>query len=148
MPSDRDYLILTNNPLAAQCIGGRYALELREELGYREVLVWARDLVYVGHTLYTHPLSGSVKPNETPYKSIVVSKEPREFSAEQAEIMSSAVAAFDKFAPRRVVLDQQLREDFQLIDYTLLSGAIGFDAVAGLSMRGGRSKNADVPPQK
>lgn len=27
-----------------------------------------------------------------------------------------------------------LREDFQLIDYTLLCGGIGFDAVAGLSM--------------
>lgn len=130
---ERDYLILTNNPLVVRCLNGRYTIRY-EEAGYRDILVKARDLVYVGHTLYTHPLSGSVKPNETPYKSVVVSKVPHEFSAEQAEIMSNAVAAFDKFTPRRRELTDQLREDFQLIDYTLLCGGIGFDATAGLSM--------------
>ena len=29
--------------------------------------------------------------------------------------------------------EKRVLEDFQLIDYTLLCGAIGFDAVAGLS---------------
>ena len=130
---ERDYLILTNNPLVVRCLEKWYAITY-EDVGYRDILVKARDLVYLGHTLYTHPLSGSVKPNETPYKSVVVSKVPHTFSPEQAEIMSNAVMAFDKFTPRKRVLSDKLREDFQLIDYTLLCGGIDFDAVAGLSM--------------
>ena len=130
---ERDYLILTNNPLVVRCLEKWYAIAY-EDVGYRDILVKARDLVYLGHTLYTHPLSGSVKPNETPYKSVVVSKVPHTFSPEQAEIMSNAVTAFDKFTPRKRVLTDKLREDFQLIDYTLLCGGIDFDAVAGHSM--------------
>ena len=133
MPSERDYLILTNNPLAARCMGDRFTVRLEENMTYRDILVLARDMVYEGHTLYTHPLSGSVKPNETPYKSVVVSKVPHTFSPEQAEIMGNAIVAFDKFTPRKVVLTDKIREDFQLIDYTLLSGALNFDAAAGLS---------------
>lgn len=40
---------------------------------------------------------------------------------------------FDKFTPKNRELTQKLLEDFQLIDYTLLCGALDYDAVAGLS---------------
>ena len=90
-------------------------------------------MVYVGHTLYTHPLSGSVKPNETPYKSIAVSKVPHAFSAEQAGIIAECILAADKFPPRTRALSEAVKRDFQLIDYTLLAGALEFDAAAGLS---------------
>ena len=83
--SERDFLILTNNPLVFTCMSDRFRIVFSPELTYREILVKARDLVYIGHTLYTHPLSGSVKPNETPYKSVVVSRVPHVFSPEQAE---------------------------------------------------------------
>jgi len=39
---------------------------------------------------------------------------------------------FDKFRPIVRELPERVLRDFQLIDYTLLSGAIGFDAEAGL----------------
>ena len=67
----RDYLILTNNPLVRQCMEGRghYTIRFEPERSFREILVEARDLVYAGRTLYTHPLAGSVKPNETDRKS-------------------------------------------------------------------------------
>ena len=131
----RDYRILTNNPLVVSCMEGRglYTIEFHPEKSYREILVLARDKVYVGHTLYTHPLSGSVKPNETPYKSVIVSMVPHDFDQQGAEIISNAIAVCDKFVPCTRQYTQRVLEDFQLIDYTLLCGAIGFDAVAGLS---------------
>ena len=61
MKNARDFLIVTNNPLLAQCMGDCYELSFFPDCSYREILVKVRDLVYVGHTLYTHPLSGSVK---------------------------------------------------------------------------------------
>lgn len=132
MESAAEFRILTNNPLVRQCVPDGYLVEFREN-SYREILVAARDLIYAGHRLYTHPLSGSVKPNETPYKSIVVSKKPRKMEPEEAMLIASALETFDKFTPRTRVLTQQMLRDFQLIDYTLLAGALGLDAAAGLS---------------
>lgn len=131
----RDYLILTNNPLVRQCMEGRghYTIRFEPERSFREILVEARDLVYAGRTLYTHPLAGSVKPNETPYKSLIVSREPHGFDAQHGEMIASAIAVFDKFKPLGRTFPPSVLEDFQLIDYTLLAGAIGFDAQAGLS---------------
>ena len=131
----RDYLILTNNPLVQDRMDGRglYTIRFEPERGFREILVEARDLVYAGHILYTHPLAGSVKPNETPYKSLIVSMEPHGFDAQHAELMIIAIAVFDKFKPISRELGEGVLRDFQLIDYTLLCGAIGFDAAAGLS---------------
>jgi hypothetical protein len=131
----RDFLILTNNPLVPACMEGRglYTLRFQPERSFREILVEARDLVYAGHVLYTHPLAGSVKPNETPYKSLIVSREAHGFDAQHGEMIASAIAVFDKFKPLGRTFPPSVLEDFQLIDYTLLAGAIGFDAQAGLS---------------
>ena len=131
----RDFLILTNNPLVPACMEGRglYTLRFQPERSFREILVEARDLVYAGHVLYTHPLAGSVKPNETPYKSLIVSREAHGFDAQHGEMIASAIAVFDKFKPLERTFPPSVLEDFQLIDYTLLAGAIGFDAQAGLS---------------
>lgn len=48
-------------------------------------------------------------------------------------MIANAIAVFDKFKPLQRSLSPSVLEDFQLIDYTLLAGAIGFDAQAGLS---------------
>lgn len=135
MGSERDYLILTNNPLVYSCMEGKgkYTIRFMPEKSFREILVLARDMVYEGHTLYTHPLAGSVKPNETPYKSIIVSVTPHGFDSQQGEIMANAIAVYDKFTPIGWDLNQRILADFQLIDYTLLAGSIHFDAVAGIS---------------
>lgn len=133
MIRQKDFLILTNNPLVVKCLGNEYKIRFEQDASYRGILVEARDMVYAGHALYTHPLSGSVKPNETPYKSIVLSDVPKKFDTDMAAIMGESVQAFDKFTPRNRVLTEKLLEDFQLIDYTLLCGALDYDAVAGLS---------------
>ncbi len=134
MESISTYLVVTNNPLVTECLPPAYAVDY-EAVSYREILVKVRDLVYGGHRLYTHPLSGSVKPNETPYKSIIVSKKKRGMEPDEAMIISDSIAAFDKFTPIRRELPERVLRDFRLIDYTLLCGAVGLDAVAGLSNR-------------
>ena len=132
MESVSTYLVVTNNPLVAECLPKNYAVDY-ENITYREILVKVRDLVYAGHRLYTHPLSGSVKPNETPYKSIVISKKPKKMEAMEAAIISDSLETFDKFTPIKRELPERVLKDFRLIDYTLLCGAVGLDAVAGLS---------------
>lgn len=133
MIRQKDFLILTNNPLVVKCLGNEYKIRFEQNATYRDILVEARDMVYAGHTLYTHPLSGSVKPNETPYKSIVLSDVPKKFDEDMAALVGGSVQVCDKFIPKDRVLTEKLLEDFQLIDYTLLCGALDYDAVAGLS---------------
>ncbi len=133
MKSARDFLIVTNNALVEACMGDCFRVRLFPELSHREILLNVRDLVYLGHTLYTHPLSGSVKPNRTPFKSVAVSRAPRAFSAEEAGIIAEAIVALDKFGQARRELLESEKKDLQLIDYTLLAGALDFDAAAGLS---------------
>ena len=126
------YRIVTNNPLVRDCLGDWYEIDYRE-VSFREILVIVRDMVHVGHQLYTHPIAGSVKPNETPYKSVVVDKAPGVFSMDEANLMSNALITFDKFKPLNVKYSDYHLQDFQLIDYTLLCGALDVDAIAGLS---------------
>ena len=132
MKSGLDIRIITNNPLVVRCLGDYYQIEYHE-ISFREILVKVRDLVYEGYELHTHPIAGSVKPNETPYKSIVVSKKKKTFNMEHAELCANAIITFDKFTPIGWTLPERILQDFQLIDYTLLAGALDFDAAAGLS---------------
>lgn len=126
-----DYLLVTNNPLVKKCMEESYPICFVEG-GYRDVLIKVRDMVYAGHTLYTHPLSGSVKPNETVYRSIAVSEKTHEFSADFSEIISNSIVTFDKFTPRKRILTDAILKDFQLVDYMLIAGAMDFDAAAAL----------------
>ena len=50
-----------------------------------------------------------------------------------AHLGANAIITFDKFKPIDWVLPERILQDFQLIDYTLLAGALDFDAAAGLS---------------
>ena len=125
---ERDYLILTNNPLVVRCLEKWYAIAY-EDVGYRDILVKARDLVYLGHTLYTHPLSGSVKPNETPYKSIMISAERGAMDNDSVMLIEDAITVatsgkFEKYRQRQSILNQRILADFQMIDFFLITSGI------------------------
>ena len=132
MKSSLQYCIVTNNPIVALCLPEAYSVQLWEQLDYEGILLKVRDLVYEGHRLYTHPLAGSVKPNETPYRSVVISRARGELSYEDAGLMASALETFHKFAPHRRELTEEVLRDFQLVDYSLLCGALEIDPVGGL----------------
>jgi len=59
--------------------------------------------------------------------------EPHGFDADHAGLMANAIAVFDKFRPIGWELEERILRDFQLIDYSLLCGALNIDAAAGLS---------------
>ena len=125
--------IITNNPLVVEVLSEYYKIEYYEGIGYRDVLVKVRDLVYEGYELMTHPLAGSVKPNETMFKSVVIGTDVKGVDLEHCNLMMNALITCDKFKPLGVTYSEYHIKDFQLIDYTLLCGALDFDAIAGLS---------------
>lgn len=119
----KKFEIITNNPLVLKELQGRCKVVYHEN-SYAEILTLVRDYIYKGHTLLSHPLSGSIKPNETPYKSIMVSCEAGELDFQSVEIIEKAIQACQKFAPRNITYKPEVYEDFQLIDKTLIESAL------------------------
>ena len=92
------------------------------DVPYIEVLHIARDYVHKGHVLRTHPLSGSVKPNETPYKSVVISKSPGALDFKSLSIIEESIACYGKFDKLRNI-PQSAMQDFMEIDLSLIESA-------------------------
>ena len=119
----KDFIIITNNPLVKNRLGQEYEVDFAE-ISYEEVLKKVRNFVYNKHELLTHPLSGSVKPNETPYKSVMVAKNPDRYHMESMEIIDRAIASVSKFEFKSDKYAEDVYEDFRYIDYTLISSAL------------------------
>ena len=83
------FVIVTNNPKVRDELGQEFDVDYAD-ITYREILCKVRDMIYEGHKLLTHPLSGSVKPNETPYKSILVAKKTGKMDVQDASLLRTS----------------------------------------------------------
>lgn len=85
----------------------------------------ARNMVHKGAKLITHPLMGSIKPNETPYRSIVI-MEGTSLDIESLAIIESSIATAEKFQrDNKVPLwNENILEDFRFVDLKLLESAL------------------------
>lgn len=121
------YLLITNNPKVNQRLQGQIEIEFYEDGSHLDILKKVRGLVHEGYQLETHPLSGSIKPNETPYKSIIVSLPSGKITdLNGAMIMEDAIHTAEKFIQNKKtpVWIPRVLEDFSEIDYALISGTI------------------------
>ncbi len=123
------YFILTNNSLAVEEFGKTHDVRFVEgEL--KDVLVQARDLVNEGAVLLTHPLYGSVKPNETPFRSILMREAGAGINGcaqadpDSVRLIGNAISTFEKFIGKKKITDPQLLNDFQVVDLSLLRSAV------------------------
>lgn len=124
-----NYIIVTNNPLVLEKHGGTHNV-IYKDVSYEDVLREVRDRIHEGHSMLTHPLSGSVKPNETPYKSIMISEERRGIDEGSVVLIENAIHACGKFEFKSDRYKPEVYKDFQLIDCTLIeSGMASADAL-------------------
>lgn len=123
--------IITNNPDVKSKYENEHTV-IFVDGGYKDVLLKVRDLVHEGYVLLTHPLMGSVKPNETPYRSVAVSDQKSgKVDTDSVILISEGIETYDKFAlftrfDRGVNTPQKLLQDFRLIDLTLISSAVDY----------------------
>ncbi len=92
---------------------------------YIDVLKSARDMVHKGSKLVTHPLMGSIKPNETPYRSIILS-EGTTLDVESLTIIENSISTTEKFQRDNKVLrwNEDVLEDFRFVDLKLFESAL------------------------
>ena len=95
--------LLTNNPAFLNYDKKNIEVDYRET-DYLGILKIARDYVHENYRILTHPLYGSVKPNETIYRSVVLV---------EGDSTDRTPAWIDR-----------VKEDFSVIDYDLITNAI------------------------
>jgi hypothetical protein len=121
-----DFILITNNPLVQKMYQSNKGL-IYLAAHYLDVLSYTRDEIHKGYELLTHPLSGSIKPNETPYKSLLISSKATSLNYRSVTMIEDSIETAKKFLSirdRTQGLRKDLLLDFQEIDYHLIKGAI------------------------
>lgn len=113
--------LITNNFLAKNRLLGAFDVQYIDA-SYLDVLILARDYIHKGHRLLTHPLSGSVKPKETPYKSIVISSYTENLHLQSLSIIEESIACYQRFNDRNI--PESALKDFMEIDCSLIESAL------------------------
>jgi hypothetical protein len=119
-------ILVTNNPDVRDKFQDRFQVDYLENHGYIQLLEHVRDMIHKGHQLLTHPLSGSIKPNETPYKSVILSSKKGELDSSGLSIVEDSIISARKFITNRPTPDwpDHVLEDFRVIDLSLMENVI------------------------
>lgn len=124
-----NFVIITNNPLVAEKYAASFSVTFMDE-EYTRVLAAVRDMVHAGHRLLTHPLAGSIKPNETPFKSVFLTKQKGALDTQSLMIIENSIETCKKFKKLKFPnMSPELRADFSDIDCSLVDNAIVSAAV-------------------
>lgn len=113
--------IITNNPQVA----ARYpdAAQYREA-SVSDIFLAVRDAVHLGATLISHPLAGSVKPNENPYRSVAIAPRRGPVDPRSLALAEGAIETLRKLGRKERAYDARALEDFQVIDLDLMHSAM------------------------
>ncbi len=119
-------VLITNNPYVYDKYKDTMELIFKEDYNYIEILEFVRDKIHEGYELRTHPLSGSVKPNETPYKSIMISKGKGDLDESGLSIAEESILTARKFMTDKPTPDwtERVLDDFRVIDLSLIENVI------------------------
>ena len=119
-----DFFIITNNEMVQDKYASQVMVEFHP-VKYTEIMRMTRDYIHAGHKLLTHPLAGSIKPNETPYKTIFLTKSTKKMDSESLRIIEECIIACKKFGKERFPnMPENMRQDFRTIDCSLCDNAM------------------------
>jgi len=112
------YKIITNNPAVDAKFPGQSCFIEGSVAG---IFKSVRDLVHKGANIISHPLSGSIKPNESPYKSVAVTTATGPLDMKSLKLIEDAIAILGRLPNRGRNYDESVLEDFRIIDLDLIS---------------------------
>lgn len=121
------YSILTNNPLVNERFSSSHEVDYKD-VNAKDILRTAEGMISDGYTLLNHPLYGSVKPNETPYRSLLMTRQtsaPAAISCDESQkLILKARTAYEKFTVKKGDIPADVLYDYQVVDLDLASTAV------------------------
>lgn len=123
-----EFIIVTNNPYFLEYSINNAQVRFKE-ISSVEILNLSRDLIYKGYTLVTHPFVGGIKPNQTPYKTLVLYEGEGPVDFDSARTIGESILIMEKFLKRKAIpsLTESIKRDLAFIDYTLIKEALDPD---------------------
>lgn len=115
-------IIVTNNPLSRDRFRAKHKVHFING-SVMDVLKMVRDYVHCGHKLLTHPLVGSVKPNQIPYRTILLSSDKKEnVDFQSLGYIEKSIYTTQKFIKNYDIpmWDSSVLNDFSVIDYDII----------------------------
>lgn len=119
--SSVSYVCISNNPSLK---GHVKSLDYLDG-GALDVLRAGRDLIHIGWELLADPLYGNFKPNQQPYRSLILKKTNtlnQSLNLSSLNLIENAIAVFN--GASRVTLPGELPEkmdtDYKYLDFVLL----------------------------
>lgn len=121
-----DKLIITNNSLVYKKYDEKIKTTYFPDYTYLQILEYVRDKIHQGHKLLTHPLYGSIKPNETPLRSIMISEKKEKIDFNNVSIIEESIESAKKFMNSRLtpMWTEEILNDFSIIDLSLMENTI------------------------
>lgn len=113
--------IITNNPLVWAAYPNHSVIV---DGGVKAVYTAVRDKIHRGAMLLSHPLSGSVKPNVSPAKSVIIGMRQGEVDEQSLKYIEEALAVFLRMPERHIPFTEDIIFDYQTIDKSLLDSGL------------------------
>lgn len=121
----KNYIMITNNPKVIKKYGDREITILSLDK-IEKIFKTTRDLIHKGYILITHPLAGSIKPFQNPYRSIIL-KEGEELDYNSLKNFENSLKKYKQFEHNKNKinnLSQKILNDYQVIDLSLIESAL------------------------
>lgn len=120
-------ILVTNNPDVRDKYEDKMTVIFVE--GYENVLIKVRDLVYDRHILLTHPQASSLKPNQTPYRSVMVypTDEKTKDNTNDILLIEKCIEVYRQWqdiAPSPAGYAEGVDKDFRTIDLSVIDNII------------------------
>ncbi len=116
-----NFTMITNNPMVAEkypTVTDYFACSLCD------ILVKGRDAIHLGSRLINHPLYGSIKPTETPYRTLMLSDQRGNLDMMSLRLIEGSFDVLRKLPKKDIAYTESMLEDFQVVDLDLIDSAI------------------------
>ncbi len=120
-----EYLIVTNNEKLINKYD-EHNIEIIKERTIEKIFKKTRDLIHKGYILISHPLAGSVKPYQNPYRSIIL-KNGNQLDYQSLKNYENSYYKYQQFKTDKennIKLSEKIKDDYQTIDLTLIDSAL------------------------
>ena len=130
----REIVLVTNNPCFQQSVDSSRLMFLCGTC--LDVLTAARDEIHLGCELLTHPLYGNLRPNQQPFRSVLLRKPALKenfekggknsaaaFYIESISMIEEAVLVYRSYGSRQLTpecLPKAARNDYAFVDSELM----------------------------
>lgn len=121
-----DKIIITNNSKVYNKFNSKFNVIYLENGSYTDVLYTIRDLLHGGYILLTHPMAGSLKPNQTPYKTVIAIKSEGITDYESVMLIENSIDAAFKFLKFKKTPEWNMEtlDDFKTVDLSLIENIV------------------------